>query len=115
MPASSNNVASRRRRKKVLKMARGYVGPKSKQIKQAYESVDRAGVFAYRDRKTKKRNFRNLWIVRINAACRINGISYSRFISGLHTKKIEINRKVLADMAIADPKSFTKLVETVKA
>ena len=115
MPRSINNVASHRRRKKILKLAKGYRLSKSKLIKTAKESVDRALSYAYRDRKQKKRQFRRLWITRINAACRLNGISYSKFIGGLSAKKIELNRKVLSELAINNPAAFTKVVETVKS
>jgi large subunit ribosomal protein L20 len=114
MPASSNNVASRHRRKKALKMAKGYKGNKSKLVKYAYEAIDKALQYAYRDRKTKKRNFRGLWITRINAACRLNGITYSVFMDGLKKHNINLDRKILADMSITDPKAFTKIVETIR-
>jgi large subunit ribosomal protein L20 len=115
MPRAKNMVASRARRKKILKLAKGYRLSKSKLYKTAKESVERALAYAYRDRKQKKRNFRKLWITRINAACRQNDISYSRFIGGLKTKNIDLNRKVLADIAFSDPAAFAKIVEQVKA
>ncbi len=103
---------SRVRRKKVLKEAKGYFGSKHRLYKTAQEQVFHSGAYAYRDRKQNKRNFRKLWITRINAACRENGISYSKFINGLTKAGISINRKMLSEMAIDDPKSFASLVET---
>lgn len=114
MPKADYNVASRARRKKILKLARGYRLGKSKLLKTAKESVDRALSYAYRDRRQKKRNFRRLWITRINAACRLNDISYSRFIHGLNTKKIELNRKSLAELAMNEPAAFATVVKKVK-
>lgn len=105
---------SKNRRRKVLKEAKGYFGSKHRLYKTAQEQVFHSGEYAYRDRKQNKRNFRKLWITRINAACRENGISYSKFINGLSLAGIEINRKMLSEMAIDDPKSFTALVETAK-
>jgi large subunit ribosomal protein L20 len=113
MPRATNNVASHRRRKKVLKQAKGYRLGQSKLYTTAKGAVDRALSFAYRDRRQKKRNFRKLWVVRINAACRANGISYSRFIHLLHSQEIELNRKALADMAMNDPQAFSELVKSV--
>ncbi len=114
MPRAKNAVASRKKRKKILKAARGYWGAKSKLIKSARESVERAMLYSYRDRRVKKREFRKLWIVRINAAVRPYGLSYSRFINLLSQKEIEINRKTLADLAVSDPEAFGKLVESVQ-
>ncbi len=114
MPKADNNVASRARRKKILKLARGYRLAKSKLLKTAMESVDRALSYAYRDRRQKKRNFRKLWITRINAACRLNDISYSRFIHGLSEKKIDLNRKTLADLAMNNPDVFASVVKKIK-
>lgn len=114
MPKADNNVASRARRKKILKLARGYRLAKSKLLKTAMESVDRALSYAYRDRRQKKRNFRKLWITRINAACRLNDISYSRLIHGLSTSKIELNRKSLADIAMNNPEVFASVVAKAK-
>jgi len=105
---------TRKRRKKILKMAKGYRGAKSKLFKTANQAVMKSLVYAYRDRKQKKRDFRQLWIARINAAARMNGISYSKFMNGLKKNGIEINRKMLSEIAIADPAAFTKLVEKVK-
>ena len=105
---------TRNRRKKILKLAQGYRGAKSKLFKTANQAVMKSLTYAYRDRKQKKRNFRQLWIARINAAARANGISYSRFMNGLKNNGIEINRKMLAEIAVADPAAFAKLVEKVK-
>lgn len=110
MPRATYSVPSHRRRRKVLKQAKGYRGGKSKLIRTAMESVDRALQFAYRDRRQKKRDFRKLWIARINAAVRANGMNYSAFIHGLKKNNVEINRKILADMAIHDPEAFKSLV-----
>ncbi|MFH1577490.1 MAG: 50S ribosomal protein L20 [Candidatus Omnitrophota bacterium] len=109
-----HSPASRKRRKKVLKSAKGYYGDRSKQHQQAKRTVARAKVYAYRDRRVKKREFRRLWIVRINAACREAGIKYSQFINGLKKAKIELDRKILADLAVRDPAAFGKLIEIVK-
>ena len=105
---------TRKRRKKILKLAKGYRGAKSKLFKTANQAVMKSLVYAYRDRKQKKRDFRKLWIARINAAARMNGISYSKFMNGLKKNGIEINRKMLSEIAISDPAAFTKLVEKVK-
>ncbi|HAY60969.1 MAG: 50S ribosomal protein L20 [Acidaminococcaceae bacterium] len=108
-------VTAHRRHKHILKLAKGYRGAKHLQFKKANETVMKGLMYARRDRRAKKREFRNLWIARINAATRANGMSYSRFICGLTKAGIELNRKVLADMAINDAAAFTKLVETAKA
>ena len=100
-------VVTRARHKKVLKLAKGYRGAKSKLYRTANQAVMKSLAYAYRDRKQKKRNFRQLWIARINAAARANGISYSRFMNGLKNNGIEINRKMLSEIAIADPAAFT--------
>ena len=105
---------SKNRRRKVLKEAKGYFGSKHRLYKTAQEQLFHSGAYAFRDRKQNKRNFRKLWITRINAACRENDISYSKFINGLTKAGIEINRKMLSEMAIDDAKSFTALVETAK-
>ena len=105
---------SKNRRRKVLKEAKGYFGSKHRLYKTAQEQLFHSGEYAYRDRKQNKRNFRKLWITRINAACRENEISYSKFINGLTKAGITINRKMLSEMAIDDPKSFSALVETSK-
>jgi len=107
-------VKTRARHKKVLKLAKGYFGAKSKLYRIANQAVMKSLVYAYRDRKAKKRDFRKLWITRINAAARMNGLSYSRFMNGLRKAGIELNRKVLADMAINDAAGFASLVEKVK-
>ncbi len=106
---------ARKRHKKVLKLAKGYFGARSKQYRIAKQSVIRAMAHSFAGRKQTKREFRRLWIARINAAARQNGMSYSRFINGLKQAGITLNRKVLADLAVCDPKSFTKLVEQVKS
>lgn len=103
---------ARRRRNKVLKLAKGFRGGRSKLFRSAADTVDRALMYAFRDRRAKKRDFRALWIVRINAAARMNGLSYSKFIGGLHKAGIELDRKVLAELAISDPAAFTKIAET---
>ena len=105
---------SKNRRRKVLKQAKGYFGSKHRLYKTAQEQLFHSGAYAYRDRKQNKRNFRKLWITRINAACRENNISYSKFINGLSKAGIEINRKMLSELAINDPKSFAELVNTAK-
>ena len=104
-----------KKRRKILKQAKGYFGAKSKLYRTAREQVMKSGMYAYIGRKQKKRDFRSLWIVRINAACRQNDISYSRFIAGLKAKNIDLNRKVLADLAVREPAAFTELVNQVKA
>ena len=106
---------SKNRRRKVLKQAKGYFGSKHRLYKTAQEQLFHSGAYAFRDRKQNKRNFRKLWITRINAACRENDISYSKFINGLSKAGIEINRKMLSELAIYDSKSFTELVNTAKA
>ncbi|HOZ01702.1 MAG TPA: 50S ribosomal protein L20 [Candidatus Syntrophosphaera sp.] len=114
MPRVTNNVAAHRRRKKYMLAARGYFGRRSKTYRMARQTVERAMAFAFAHRKQKKREFRSLWITRINAACRINDMSYSRFIDGLHKANIEINRKTLAHLAWHDSDAFAKLVEIAK-
>ena len=114
MPRVKTGVTAHRRHKKILKLAKGYRGARSKQFKKANESIMKAGQYAYRDRKVKKREFRRLWIARINAAARINGISYSRLICGLTKAGVAIDRKMMADMAVTDAAAFTKLVEVAK-
>ena len=115
MPRATNSPASRRRRKRVLKQAKGYWGGRRRLYRTAREAVDRAGAYAYRDRRTRKRDFRRLWIARINAAARQNGLSYSRFMDGLKRADVSVNRKVLADIAVNDAEAFEKLVEVAKA
>lgn len=111
MPRSVNSVASRQRRKKVLKAAKGYFGARSKVYTVAKNAVERAMQYAYRDRKVKKREFRKLWIARINAGARLNGTTYSSLIHGLAEKNIDINRKVLADLAMNNPDAFKEIVK----
>ncbi len=106
---------ARRRRNKVLKLAKGYRGARSKLFRSATEAVDRALNYAFRDRRVKKRDFRSLWIVRINAASRINGLSYSKFIYGLKKADVQIDRKVLADIAVTDPNGFAQIAAIAKA
>ena len=103
------------RRKKVLKAAKGYYGTKSRAYRIAKQAVDRSESFAYRDRRQRKRNFRRLWIVRINAAARQNGLSYNRFMEGLRKADCAVDRKMLADLAVREPAAFTELVEIAKA
>lgn len=104
---------TRRRRKKVLELASGYYGAGSRTIKIASERTDRAGVFAYRDRKVKKREFRRLWTTRINAAARLNGTTYSRLMGGLNKAGVELDRKTLADMAVNDPQGFAEVCNSI--
>lgn len=104
----------RRRHKKILKLARGFYSGRRKHFRKAKEQLERSMYYAFRDRKRKKRDFRQLWIIRINAACRINDISYSKFIHGLKIANIELDRKVLADMAINNPTAFKTIVEDIK-
>lgn len=115
MPRASRGPASRDRRRKYMKLASGYRGGHHRLYKTARQAVERAACFAYRDRRARKRDFRRLWIARINAATRACGISYSRFIAGLKKANIDINRKMLADIAATDEVAFGQLVETVKA
>lgn len=114
MPRIKTGVTAHRRHKKILKLAKGYRGTRSKQFKKANESIMKAGQYAYRDRKVKKREFRRLWIARINAAARLNGISYSRLICGLTKAGVAIDRKMMADLAVTDAAAFTKLVEVAR-
>jgi large subunit ribosomal protein L20 len=114
MPRSVNAVASRKRRKKILKAAKGYFGARSKVYTVAKNAVDRAMAFAYRDRKTKKRVFRKLWIARINAGARLEGTTYSKLMHGLKEKNIGLNRKVLADLAMNHSEAFRSVVSQVK-
>lgn len=115
MSRVKNSVATRARRKRVLKLAKGYFGRKSTVFKMANQAVIKSAMYAYRDRRANKRNFRKLWITRINAAARLNGMSYSKLMHGLKVKGIQLDRKVLADMAVNDANGFAKLVESVKA
>jgi large subunit ribosomal protein L20 len=102
---------ARQRRKKVLKLAKGYRGGRSKLFRTAADAVDKALMYAYRDRRARKRDFRRLWITRINAAARMNGLSYSKFIHGLKASEVALDRKVLADLAVTDPAGFAKIAE----
>jgi large subunit ribosomal protein L20 len=115
MPRSQNKVASHRRRKRVMAQAKGYWGARSKVYTVAKHHVDKGMQFAYRDRKTKKRTFRQLWITRINAAARIHGTTYSRLVSGLNKKNMDINRKILADLAVNNPEAFAEVVRFAAA
>ena len=114
MPRVKTGVTAHRRHKKILKLAKGYRGARSKQFKKANESVMKAGQYAYRDRKNKKRNFRRLWIARINAAARINGISYSKLICGLTKAGVAVDRKMMAELAVSDMAAFEKFVDIAK-
>ncbi|MDN7124186.1 50S ribosomal protein L20 [Pseudidiomarina terrestris] len=115
MARVKRGVIARARHKKVLKQAKGYYGARSRVYRVAKQAVIKAGQYAYRDRRNKKRQFRQLWIVRINAASRQNGLSYSRFINGLKKASVEIDRKILADIAVHDQKGFAALVEKAKS
>jgi len=115
MPKANDAVASRARRKAIVKRAAGYRGSRHRLLKTAKEAVDHAGQYAYRDRKARKRDFRKLWIARINAGARANGLSYNRFMYGLKQANIDLDRKVLADLAATDEAAFAQLVEQVKA
>ena len=114
MPRIKRGTVARKRRKKILKLARGYYGAKSKLFRVANQQVMRSLSYAYRDRKQRKRDFRKLWIARINAAARTGGLSYSRFINGLKKADVQINRKVLADLAVNDKAAFARLVEVAR-
>ena len=114
MPSANSSVPRHRRHRKVLKQAKGYYGARSRNFKSAKEAVSKAGLYSYRDRRQRKRMFRRLWITRINAGARLNNMSYSEFIASLKEKEIELNRKVLADMAMNDPNAFSRLVEYIK-
>ncbi|MDQ0224645.1 MULTISPECIES: 50S ribosomal protein L20 [Metabacillus] len=115
MPRVKGGIVSRKRRKKVLKLAKGYFGSKHTLYKVANQQVMKSYLYAYRDRRQKKRDFRKLWITRINAAARVNGLSYSRLMHGLKLAGIEVNRKMLADLAVADEKAFAQLADAAKA
>ena len=115
MPRIKRSVHARKKRRKVLEQARGYWGLKHSSYRRAKEQVERSLAYAYRDRKAKKRTFRRLWILRINAAARANGLSYNEFIAGCRKANIELDRKVLADLAVSDPAAFGKLAEQAKA
>ena len=115
MPRAKTRVASRARRKKIIKANKGYFGKRKNSIRTAHDAFWRSGVYAYRDRRQKKRNFRALWILRINAAVRELGMNYSTFIAGLKKNDIELNRKALAFLAVNEPEVFAKIVDVVKA
>jgi large subunit ribosomal protein L20 len=112
MPKSTNAVASKARRKRILNKAKGYWGSRGNVLTVVKHAVDKAEQYAYRDRRVKKRNFRSLWIMRINAAARQNGVSYSRLMDAIHKKNIEIDRKALAEIAVKDPAAFSLIVKT---
>ncbi len=114
MPRAKTSVARKQRHKKYLKAAKGYYGARSRLYRSARETVERAWVYAYRDRKDRKRQFRRLWIARINAAARIHGLSYSKFMNALKKKDVDLNRKMLAEIAATDPAGFGTLVDQVK-
>jgi large subunit ribosomal protein L20 len=115
MAKIKHSAATKRRKKKVLRQAKGFFGDRSKQFQQARRAVMHALVYQYRDRKTRKRDFRALWIARLNAACRVEGLSYSRFMNGLKKAKVGLDRKMLADICVRDPEVFKKLIEIAKA
>ena len=115
MPRVKNSFVTRKRRKKILKMAKGYFGSKSKLFRVANQQVLKSLAFAYRDRRVRKRDFRKLWIARINAATRINGLSYSKFMNGLKKAGVEVNRKMLAELAVSDPLAFRKMVDIAQS
>jgi large subunit ribosomal protein L20 len=114
MPRSNSSVPRHRRHRKVLKQAKGYYGARSRTYKSAIDAVWKAGLYAYRDRRQRKRYFRRLWIMRINAAARQHGLSYSVFIAGIKDQGIEINRKSLSDLAVNNPEAFASLVKSIK-
>ena len=115
MPRVKRGIVARRRRKKFLKLAKGFVGGRRRMYRHARETVERSWKYAYRDRRVRKREFRKLWIARINAAARENGLSYSRLIHGLKNARIDLDRKILADLAIFDPQAFSQVAEVAKA
>ena len=114
MPRSENSVASRNKRKKILKQAKGYYGRRKNVWKVAKNAVEKGLLYSYRDRKNKKRTFRQLWIIRLNAAARLHGLTYGKLISNLKSKKVSLDRKVLADIAMNHPDTFSKIVNKVK-
>jgi large subunit ribosomal protein L20 len=114
MSRVKRSITAKKKRRKILKLAKGFFGARSRLLRTATEAVDRAMRYAYRDRRARKREFRQLWIARINAGARANGISYSRLIEGMKKQGVEIDRKVLSDLAINDPAAFTKLVDIAK-
>ena len=114
MPRANSTVPRHRRHRKIVKQAKGYYGARKSNFRSAKDAVQKAWQYAYRDRRTNKRNFRRLWIIRINAAVRLHGLSYSKFISAMKDKNIELNRKTLAHMAVHDPDGFAEIVNSVK-
>ena len=114
MPRANSTVPRHRRHRKIVKQAKGYYGARKSNFRSAKDAVQKAWQYAYRDRRTNKRNFRKLWIIRINAAVRLHGLSYSKFISAMKDKNIELNRKTLAHMAVHDPDGFAEVVNSVK-
>ena len=114
MPRANSTVPRHRRHRKIVKRAKGYYGARKSNFRSAKDAVQKAWQYAYRDRRTKKRNFRRLWIIRINAAARLHGLSYSKFISAMKEKNIELNRKTLAHMAVHDPDGFAEVINSVK-
>ncbi len=114
MPRARGKPAAKKRHKKILKMAKGYWGNRSRHYRRAKETVERALKFAYRDRRTRKRDFRRLWIIRINAAARLHGLSYSQFMHGLKRAEVSIDRKVLADLAVRQPEDFAQIASIAK-
>lgn len=115
MPRVKGGPKSRRRRKKILKLAKGYVGGRGRLYRSARETVERALAFAYRDRRVRRREFRGLWITRINAAAQLNGLSYNQFIKGLKQGRVELDRKILADLAVSDMPAFSQIAQFAKA
>jgi large subunit ribosomal protein L20 len=115
MPRANSSVPRHRRHRKVVKQAKGYYGARSRNFKAAKDAVEKAGLYAYRDRRQRKRQFRRLWIIRINAAARLHGLSYSQFITKLKAKGIDLDRKILADMAMNDPDTFKELVSSINS
>ena len=113
MPRANSSVPRHRRHRKIVKQAKGYYGARSRNFKAAKDAVEKAGLYAYRDRRQKKRQFRRLWIIRINAAARQNGLSYSQFISQIKAKGIDLDRKVLADLAMNQPDAFAQLAKAI--
>lgn len=114
MARVKRGVMTRKRHKEVLRLAKGYRGAKHRLFRQAHESVMHAGQYAYRDRRQRKRDFRRLWITRISAACKLNGLTYNRFIEGLTKAGVQVDRKMLADMAVTDANAFTQMVEVAR-
>src|SRR5918996_1206336 len=114
MPRVKRGIGGRKRRKEVLKQAKGYYSARGKHYRAAHEQILHSGVYAYRDRRARKGEFRRLWITRINAAARLNGLSYSRMMAGLRLAEVEVDRKMLAELAVSDPEAFTALAKTAR-